>query len=120
MVKFQEFCNRITTDAVLGDIISTESSTDIPERYKAPTETLITILKNKRKRFDSINVPFVESVFEQNYLGILKEKMGPDADIPDSIIIRLSEGIFGEKPNGLNVDQQAIIKVLATYICIQN
>jgi len=119
MVKFQEFCNRITSDAPLSELISAEPA-EIPERYKSPTEVLITMLKNKRNRFDSINVPFVESVFEQDYLGILKDKLGPDAEVPDSIVIRLSEGIFGENPIGLNVDQQAIIKVLATYICIQN
>ena len=93
---------------------------EIPERYKSPTEVLITMLKNKRNRFDAINVPFVETVFDNDWHSVLAEKIGPDGDIPDAIIIRLSEGIFGESPIDLNVGQQSIIKVLATYICIQN
>lgn len=120
MVRFQEFCKRITAGSKDLSGVSTECA-EMPEQYKEPVEVLVSMMKTKKKIFDKINVPFIESVFEdeEENKKILSEKIG-DNDIPDAIFIRLSNGIFGENPSALNVDQQAIIKVLTIYICIQN
>ena len=66
-----------------------------------------------------INVPFVEAVFDDDYESILGEKL-VDGEVPDGIIIRLSEGLYNNYPSKLDSNQQAIIKVLSAYICIQN
>lgn len=122
-MKFQEFCLKFATDVDLNDVLDhdlTPSDLELPERYKMATETMVSMMKNKRNGFDRINVPFVEMVFDNGYEKMLEEKL-PDGEIPESIIRTLAEGIFCDNNSSrLDVNQQAIIKVLATYICIQN
>lgn len=114
-MKFQEFCLKHAT----GNGLIDTTITDIPDRYKVPTESMVSMMKNKRDIFDRINVPFVEMGFEGDYEKTLEEKL-PDGEVPDGIIKRLAEGIFGKMPSQLDDNQSAIIKVLSTYICIQN
>lgn len=119
MVRFTEFCRRLVTK----NRLTCPYTTDIPERYKVPVKTLIDDLKCKKDIFDKINIPYIEPIFDGSYdidiSAELDDKL-PDGEIPDGIINVLAEGIFGNKPNELTDDQQAIIKVLAVYICIQN
>lgn len=120
MVKFAEFCRRIVTDVPLSHV---SDSMDIPDRYKTAVKALIKDLKPKKNIFNKINVLYVEPIFDGSYnidiASELDEKLD-DGEIPDGIINALSEGIFGNKPSVLTDKQQAIIKVLAVYICIQN
>lgn len=115
-MKFQDFCLKHATD---NDLSNVSDNTEIPERYKVATDVMVSMMKNKRDGFDRINVPFVENAFEGDYEKILEEKL-PDGEIPDGIFRTLAAGIFGDYPSRLDVNQKAIIKVLATYICIQN
>jgi hypothetical protein len=115
-MKFKEFC---LTKATTSPFNITDVEINIPERYKTPTESMIEIMKNKIEILDKINIPFIESAFDQNYVTILKEKL-PDGEVPEGIIIRLSDGLYGCHPSKLNEVDGAIIKVLTTYICIQN
>lgn len=113
-MNFLEFCKSRVSDKEL--IVDME---DIPDRYKKATDSMINIMKNKRDIFDKINVPFVEQAFDCDYEKILDDKL-VDGEIPDGIIHDLSVGIFNDLPVDLSKDQQAIIKMLSTYICIQS
>ncbi len=112
---FEQFCLNKASKLTLDP---TDDMT-IPERYQKPVESLITILKNKVDIFDRINVPFVEAAFDNNFEEILNEKL-ENGEVPDGIIRRLSDGLYHEYPSRLSDTQQAIIKVLSVYICIQN
>lgn len=118
-MKFQDFCLKVTSNTTDNDFSNVSDNTEIPERYKVATDVMVSMMKNKRDGFDRINVPFVENVFDGDYEKTLEEKF-PDGEIPDGIIRTLAGGIFGEYPSRLDVNQKAIIKVLAAYICIQN
>lgn len=115
-MKFKEFCLSKATKKPF-DLKDTEVT--VPERYKVPTESMITIMKNKVDILDRINIPFIESAFDDDYVTILKEKL-PDGEVPEWIVRRLTEGLYGKYPSMLDEAEQAIIKVLTTYICIQN
>lgn len=117
-MNFQAFCRKYATEGDFSQMPPMHCK--VPEKYEVATKVMIDMMKNKRDGFDRINVPFVEMCFENNdYEKLLEEKL-PDGEIDDAIIIRLSEGIFNEQPAALDVNQASIIKVLATYICIQN
>lgn len=115
-MKFKEFCKQ---KATIGKIDNISDSTVVPVEYAVAVESLITIMKNKLDVLDNINVPFIEAAFECDYESILDNKL-EDGDVPDGIINRLSEGLYGKSTLDLNEDEQEIIKVLSVYICIQN
>ena len=52
--------------------------------------------------------------------GLVGFGIGKSGEVPDAIIRRLSDGLYHEYPSRLSDTQQAIIKVLSVYICIQN
>ena len=114
-MMFEQFCLTKATKEPLfpGD------ETEIPERYKVAVDSLIEILKNRVEVLDRVNVPFVEAAFSTDYEKILEEKL-PDGEVPDSIIKHLAAGLYHNYPSRLDSNQQAIIKVLSVYICIQN
>ena len=101
------------------------SNTEVPERFKMITESVITNLENKMEYLDKIHVIWIEKVFETiDVPEFLDEKMNsgelPDGEVPDSIINRLSAGLYHNDYNTLERDEQSIIKVLALYIIVQN
>lgn len=114
MSSFMKFCMDHATDTILN-----VSETEVPDRYKKSVNVLIQLMVNKKDIFDSINVPYVENVFEDDYLDILESNL-ENGDVPDGIIYALSMGIFEKQPIDLCEDQTAIIKILSTYICIQS
>lgn len=124
-MKFQDFCLKVATDDTIEDLMDLPAEDDsitVPERYALAADVMVSMMKNKRDGFDRINVPFVEMTFnDTEYEKILEEKY-PDGEIPGvmNLIRYLSNGIYGKYPSELSVNQKAIIKVLATYICIQN
>ena len=117
-MKFQDFCLKYATESDFSDMPAMHCK--VPDRYKVATDVMVDMMKNKRDGFDRINVPFIEMTFENNDIEKILEEKLPDGEVDDAIIIRLSEGIFNNQPAALDVNQAAIIKVLATYICIQN
>ncbi len=117
-MKFQDFCNKMASPIPL----SKEQSYEVcpPERYKKATDTMISMMKNRKDAFDRIDVPpYINMIFDQDYISILEDKL-EDGDVPTGIIFHLSKGIYDLNPSELDDKQQAIIKVLSTYICIQN
>lgn len=115
-MAFREFCERLATEIPIT-ITETEALTG---KYLEPANVTINLLKNKVDRFDSVKVPYVEAVFDDKEWETKLNEKCPDGEIPDELINHLSIGIFKESPSSLEVWQQAIIKVLSTYICIQN
>ena len=115
-MTFLDFCKKTASDGVLPSI----DTSDVPERYENAVNIVINNHKNKRDVFDQIKIPhYIEAAFDNDVNVILNEKLTDD-EIPDAIFNKLSKGIFCKSTNELNVDQAAIIKTLAAYICIQN
>ena len=116
MMIFQTFCNRTASK----ERIDVSSINPVPDRYKKAVDSIINIMKDKTEIFNVIEVPFVEVAFnDQDFEQILEDKL-TDGEIPDEIICKLSAGIYNKAITQLTDSEQAIIKVLSTYICIQN
>lgn len=114
-MKFKEFCMK---RAISGNLSAVQPD-EIPEKYVKPTKALIDIMKYKMAVLDKINVAFIETLFDDDYEGILETKL-TDGEVPNGIIHTLSEGLYGKIPSELNDEESSIIKVLSVYICIQN
>lgn len=116
-MMFKDFCLKTAVPGPLN-VYAVEKE-DVPERYKEATESMIDIMINKMDILDRVNVPFIEMAFDEDYETILNEKT-EDGEVPDVIIGRLTDALYKKYPSQLDEEQSAIIKVLATYICIQN
>lgn len=118
LMKFQDFCNKMATKESFGE--QHPFAVIVPDRYKVAVNAMIENLRSRRNAFNIIDTPpYIVKVFDKDYITILDEKL-EGGDIPTGIIYGLSQGIYGLDPIDLNESQQAIIKVLTTYICIQN
>lgn len=117
-MTFYEKCLKLASKC---DIDTETDSKEIPERYVVPTQALIDIMKKKMSILDQINIPFIETVFDDidKAIETLNEKT-EDGDVPDGIINKLSSELYGSQIKELTKEQQAIIKVLSCYLCIQN
>lgn len=118
MISFKEFCEKLVTDTALIDPPTGEVYIDA--KFKNPIAVLVKNMRSKKYIFDRINVSYIEETFNNRTWEETLEKKVPDGEIPDGVIFELSSGIFGTNPSALEKWQQAIIKVLAVYICIQN
>lgn len=117
-MNFQEFCKKTASKNVIS-IDKTITNCVLDERYKVAVESLVAIMKNKMGILDKVSVPFIEAAFDEDYTSILKEKY-PEGDIPEEIMVYLSEALYHTHPSVLDEVKSSIIKVLTTYICIQN
>ena len=122
MKSFQEFANKIT---VCNGEDTDPTNTHIPEEYIDPMNNIIENLKIHVGYFDKINIGYIEDVFNDiNVPELLYNKTMddtlPDGDIPDGLINKLSEELFGLDYCVISCDDQAIIKTLALYIIVQN
>lgn len=113
---FQQFCNSLVTTNDFSSVDVTDQI--IPDEYTDGTKGVIECTKHNRDVFDRIELSFVESAFRDRTKYLEKLANIPDGEIPDGIINKLSSEIFKTNAKELNVNQQAIIKVLAIYICI--
>jgi len=101
--------------------MSDPNDKEIPEKYITPVNSLIEIMKPKMDKLDKISIKFIENYFEDiDTVSELIESHTINGEIPDSIINKLSESLYGRLPDELTDGEQIIIKVLACYICIQN
>ena len=118
MTPFKTVCDRLSSN----QRITVESnSLDIPERYSVSVKALIEIMKPKLTVLDKISIQFIEDAFTD--IEAVTKKLDADTengDIPDSILNVFSSELYGKTINELTDDEQNIIKVLSTYICIQN
>ncbi len=114
MRNFQDFCLNLTTDTPIVE--SVDKTVD--DKYKKILEVTINDLKKKRDVFESVNVVYIENVLStSDAIDKLLQNITDD-EIPYGILYELSKGIYDKEPTELNVKQQAIIKVVAVYICI--
>ena len=122
MVSFQQFCNQHASGEWITDQLDT-ASFEFSKEYDMPTRirSMIEIMKPKVNIVDKINVPLIESASADISEVESKLKDFNNGDIPDCILVELSNGLYGESDQpftSLTIDQQNIIKILAVYICI--
>ena len=113
-MNFLEFCRKTATD------IDVKISYDrnVPEQYEEVVNTVISTLKNKTRRFDSVELGYIERAFEKNYVEILK-RIDNEGFNPDCIMNVISDGLYKVGFNELNDrDKESIIKTLTIYILI--
>lgn len=118
---FRQFCKRIATDNTINITIPEDPMTvEIPYNLENTINVLTNMLKPLKKRFDTISVPYVEKYFNDmaNVFKIMDEEYNNDVD--DGIPYALSMYLYDTQFNELSADDQAIIKVLAVYLLVQN
>lgn len=113
-MTFKQFCINISNPEHVD--IPTTSTT--PYKPDDMYENIINTMKPKMDILDRINVPFIEAVFDNmEEVKDLLENNSPD--IPDGMILDISEKLYKDHFNNLNDEEQAIIKVIACYLSIQ-
>ena len=118
---FRQFCKRIATDNVISINVPEDPMTvEIPFNLENHIRVLTNTLKPLRKRFDGVSVPYVEKCFDD--MGAVYDILNEDYnnDVDDGIPYALSMYLFDTQFNDLSADDQAIIKVLAVYLLVQN
>lgn len=120
MVSFKDFCKQVVTNyRITSDDVGTDMT--VPPYFESQVESLIEIMRPKMNRLDRVSVRFIEEYFENiDKVPELFDTNRPTGDVPNSIINKLSTELYGKPVNDLTDDEQAIIKVLSCYICIQN
>lgn len=119
---FLDFCKRIVNPKTdFSEFVNVkpddEGNIRFPEKYHVPVKSIIDIVRPKRDCLDRIEIPFIEKTFETDWAALLEN--GKETDIPDGMVYALSDGIYDECPEKLNNEQMSIIKVISTYIIIQ-
>lgn len=108
----------------LATIYPLETNPDemiVPDKYKTSVNSLITIMKPKMDRLDKVSIKFIENCFKDiNEAVRYLDRNTNCGEIPDSVINVLSTELYGKSTKCLTEKEQAIIKVLSCYICIQN
>ena len=117
-MSFKNMCLKYASDE---HIQVDDTSLNIPDGYKRFVEWLIAYMKPKMHSLDTISIDFIEKYFEDvDDLTKLLNDNTNDEEIPDSVINVLSNELYdGKSVDELTDDEQAIIKVLSVYICIQ-
>lgn len=115
---FKDKCINIASK---GIVTIESNSCEIPEKYKTPVSSLITIMRNKMSILDKITIKFIEEAFDDmDKVQKALDENTENGEIPDGIINHLSIELYHKSFNGLTEEEQAIIKVLSCYLCIQN
>lgn len=113
---FIDECLKITTSKRI-DI--KDEVLNVPTEYEATVNSIIQIMKPYVNKFNVTHFKFVENALanKQRFISAV-EKSTVNGDIPDAIICKLARGLYDKTINEVSDEQQAIIKVLACYICI--
>lgn len=117
---FQEFCLSIASGEHLNEpgpessALYAEHDVDLKQRADA----LVEIMKNKMGILDRVPIPFIEEAFIDHDRVEMLLKNFRNGDVPDYLLIVFSQRLYGREFADLTVEQQAIIKTLAMYICI--
>ena len=107
-MAFLDVCRKLATNEAVT--IGTDEM-EVPEHLKTRTDALIESMKPKMDRLDKISISFIENVFDDCHIE--------DFGVCTGILNKLSNSLYGKLFDDLVVDEQAIIKVLTGYICIQ-
>lgn len=113
-MHFLQFCRKVCNPVTH----TISSDRNVPEQYEEVVNTVISTLKNKTRRFDSVELGYIERAFEKNYVEILK-RIDNEGFNPDCIMNAISDGLYNVGFNELNDrDKESIIKTLTIYILI--
>lgn len=113
-MHFLQFCHKVCNPVTH----TISSDRNVPEQYEEVVNTVISTLKNKTRRFDSVELGYIERAFEKNYVEILK-RIDNEGFNPDCIMNVISDGLYKVGFNELNDrDKESIIKTLTIYILI--
>lgn len=117
---FKDMCLRLSNTELITEVdVITSREEAVPNKYVGPVESLIKIMRPKMDILDRISIPFIEAAFADiNEVTKTLDEQN-NGDIPEGIIQTLSTKLYNRPLQSLNTDEQAIIKVLSCYICIQ-
>lgn len=113
---FQEFCDRFANP----ELIEITTTDEVPREFVEPIDTLVSLIKLKVKRADTIKISFIQNKFDDmnEVRRIMDETY--DGEVIESISQSLSKKLYELDYNVLNREEMAIIKVLTIYLMIQN
>ena len=118
-MKFAYWCQYMATDE---HVIIDETDVTCPYHLQRQMQSLVDIMLPKMDILDRIHVPFIEKALSQSP-NVMRERLEHTChgNIPEGLMNALSIALFhGETFNSLSSSNQAIIKVLAVYLMIQN
>lgn len=102
---------RIDDDLNVDESVVTD---DMKRRVKA----LCSIMSTKVGIADRIEIPYIESAFQNLDKAEAVLQSYNDGDVPDYLLKEFSTNLYHQELKELTDEQQNIIKTLAAYICI--
>lgn len=113
-IDFQTFCNTRTVDIKLTIPDVTD---EVSEVYKPTMNRVLNDLSNRVVMFDRTSIPYIQETIER--VDNMDKALEPtNGDIPESILEKVSTTLYGSSFNDVNVEQQSIIIIVSTYICV--
>ena len=113
-MSFQDFCERIATPEPISIVYSSE----VPDELVEPLNVLVNQMRSKMTRLDRIEVVFIQNKFldMEHVCNILDNHYNGEVD--DSLATVLSQKLYRRDFNSLNIQEMAIIKVMAIYLML--
>lgn len=114
-IDFQTFCDMRTVDVKI--IIPDTLNSEVPELYKPTMERVLKDLSARTALFDHTSVPYIQETLE--CVKDMDEALSlTDGEIPNGILEEVSTTLYGKYFNDVEIYEQSIIIVVATYICV--
>lgn len=114
---FQEFCNMVATTERIDDDLNVDESV-VTDDMKRRAKALCSIMSTKVDIADRIEIPYIESAFQNLSKAETALQLYNDGDVPDYLLKEFSTNLYHQELKELTDEQQNIIKTLAAYICI--
>lgn len=114
MERFLQMCNRVSSNTRIN--LDTTRDFNIPPEYLEKCRIVLTQVKNKINRADTIHIGFIQREFDNlTELGEKLKEVTTDGEIDEGVLLYFSYNLFKDHINNLTNEQQNIIKVLACY-----
>jgi hypothetical protein len=123
-LRFIDFCKSVTN--VDDNGVKNDTNVTLPDKYVKAINVLTKQFKPKSHIIQGMSVPYIESAFKLKNTSLsdemvrICEKEFHTREIPDKILLDLSNGIFGYHYNNLSTNFKIIIKTMAMYILLSN
>lgn len=114
---FQEFCNMVASTGRIDDDLNVDESV-VTDDMKRRMKALCSIMSTKIDIADRIEIPYIESAFQNLGKAETALQSYNDGDVPDYLLKEFSTNLYHQELKELTDEQQNIIKTLAAYICI--
>ena len=114
-MSFSQFCEQIATADVIRDTLNV---IDVDDDVKGRAHALCQIMKPKMGILDRITIAFIEESFKDMKKVERSLSAYNDGYVPDYLLKTFAAELYGSEFDALDSNQQAIIKILSTYICI--